>query len=235
MLQTLPWLLAGVSIVMLATAGAVLYWRRRRAADQPLPDEWALTARPVFSATERRLYRLLREALPQHVILAKLQLLRFCQPQDPNSRAYWARLLGHGHVSFAICSNSGRVLAVVDLEGERLPSRRSLLIKQAVLGACRVRVLNCTAERLPTVTELQGLVPAPAVAAAGLSAALDANAARRDRRALWQDSGFLQDSFFGSDSRSGPAGRGTEVPPLDEETDSVGGVVVGSTAASLRH
>ena len=45
-------------------------WVLRRSAPptKPLPTEWSLTARPVFSSDERRVYRLLKEALPHHVI-----------------------------------------------------------------------------------------------------------------------------------------------------------------------
>ena len=89
--------------------------RRPMPGPQPLPVEWDLVPRPVFTADERRVYRLLREALPHHVVLAKLPLVRFCQPSDPQRMRYWYELLGAIHVSFAICSANGRVLAAIDL------------------------------------------------------------------------------------------------------------------------
>ena len=238
----IPWILASGSVLLLLVAAAQFLLRRRQGRAQALPSDWAVTARPVFSSAERRLYRLLREALPQQVILAKLPLVRFCQPKDPKSVRYWYGLLGTSHVSFAICSNNGRVLATIDLIGERTPSRRAMAIKQSVLAACRVNHLNCTSERLPSVAELQLLVPPPGAAAAGLSAALDANATQRKRKALWQDSGFMQDSFFGVDGRGeigASAGFGSSRPgslrEIPSMPDDIGGVVIDTPVSPLRH
>lgn len=202
---------------VLALVGLVAWQMRRRRQPQPLPTEWAVTPRPVFSTDERRVYRLLREALPHHVVLAKLPLVRFCQPSEPANVRYWYDLLGTHYVAFAVCSTNGRVLAAIDLDSDRSSSRRALQIKQSVLSACRVRYLRCPAEQLPTVAELQLLVPQPNGAARGPQAApatpphrlheartnlASAVAHRRaERTALWQDSTLFQDSFFAPDSR----------------------------------
>lgn len=215
-------LVLGASVLMLLAAGIAVWLGRRAARPKPLPAEWALAARPVFNADERRLHRLLREALPQHVVLAKLPLVRFCQPTESNDVRYWFDLLGAAYVSFAVCSASGRVLAAVDID-DRGSSRRAQQIKQAVLGACHIRYLRCTPDELPTVAELRLLVPPMAAPERGSTAAAagafvgttfsglpddgDLTAApapyQRPRRPLlWQDSGFLNDSFFGAEPRA---------------------------------
>jgi Protein of unknown function (DUF2726) len=213
----LPWI--AMLAVIIAAFAAVMVWAlrpRRPAAPAPLPTEWALTARPVFSTDERRVYRLLREALPHHIVLSKLPLVRFCQPTDPNDVRYWYDLLGSNHVGFAVCSANGRVLAAIDLDTERGNSRRIMQIKQSVLAACRVRYLRCPADHLPSIAELQLLVPhhasaprAPLAAPApphrlheARSSLSSTVASRRaERTALWQDSTFFQDSFFAPDNR----------------------------------
>ncbi len=208
---TLPWILATLSAALFL--GAAILWRmnQRKPHQRALPTEWALSARPVFSTEERRAYRQLREALPHHIVLAKLPLVRFCQPVDPNQVRYWYELLGGTHVSFAVCSANGRVLAAIDLDNDRSPSRRSGQIKQSVLAACRVRYLRCPADHLPSIPELQLLVPQAASAARGPQAAAAAYrlndpagtavGRRREFSTLWQDSAYLQDSFFHADSR----------------------------------
>jgi hypothetical protein len=217
-MQTLPWIVALVALVILALV--ICLWAFRRQPKKPLalPTEWALTARPVFSTDERRVYRLLREALPHHIVLSKLPLVRFCQPTDPTEVRYWFDLLGTSHVTFAVCSANGRVLAAIDLDTDRGNSRRLMQIKQSVLSACRVRYLRCPVDQLPSVAELQLLVPSsgtvargpqPAPApAANLHQARDSlsntvASRRAERTALWQDSSVFQDSFFAPDSRDG--------------------------------
>jgi hypothetical protein len=249
MQQTLPWIIALVAVAVLAPAAVWFALRPRKAAQpKPLPTEWALTARPVFSTDERRVYRQLREALPHHIVLSKLPLVRFCQPNDPQQVRYWYDLLGSIHVTFAVCSANGRVLAAIDLVGERNTQSRSMQIKQSVLGACRVRYLRCPIDHLPSIPELQLLVPqsaaasrgpqpAPAVYRARDSLATAVASRRRERTTLWQDSGFFHDSFFAPDSRGdatnselgalgAAAGRGVapfssnEGPPTEPPPDA---------------
>jgi hypothetical protein len=225
----LPWTVALASLVILAAV--LIAWRTARSQapqPQPLPAEWALAPRPVFSTDERRVYRQLREALPHHIVLSKLPLVRFCQPADPNEVRYWYDLLGAIHVTFAICSANGRVLAAIDLDTDRGNSRRVLQIKQSVLGACRVRYLRCPVDNLPSIAELQLLVPQGASASRGPQPApsrpsvredmVPASATplrRRERATLWQDSGFFQDSFFAPDNRLDNSLTGGDLPPYD--------------------
>ncbi|MEK8024432.1 MAG: hypothetical protein RLY78_3736 [Pseudomonadota bacterium] len=158
----LPWLIGAAALAVLAMlylAWQVYTARRRPAGPPPLPTQWDLLPRPVFTADERRVYRQLREALPHHIVLAKLPLVRLCQPADPKSVRYWYNLLGSINVAYAICSANGRVLAAVDISYDiGLPSR-STRIKQAVLNACKIRYLRCPVDQLPSIPELQLLVP----------------------------------------------------------------------------
>ena len=215
-----PWIIAlAAGFALLAL---MLLWALRRpgASSKPLPTEWSLTARPVFGADERRVYRLLKEALPHHVILAKLPLVRFCQPNEAKEVRYWFDLLGAIHVTFAICSPNGRVLAAIDLDSERSISGRNLQIKQSVLGACRVRYLRCPIDNLPSAAELQLLVPYSNSQSRGPQAApmpgaqsmeTPGRSARRTgrsgRASLWQDSAIFSDSFFAPESRYDSGGN----------------------------
>lgn len=213
MYATVPWIVS--LIATLAAAGFGVAWlrvRKKRSDGKPLPNEWTLTARPVFNADERRVYRLLKDSLPHHVILAKLPLVRFCQPTEAKDVHYWYDLLGATHVNFAICSPNGRVLAAVDLDTERNGVGRSLQIKQAVLSACRVRYLRCPVDKLPSAAELQLLVPfnsnnqrgpqpAPMPSPVAPRPGLNSAPRRASRASLWQDSAVFQDSFFAPDPR----------------------------------
>jgi hypothetical protein len=259
MQQTLPWIAALAVLALVAAGLAVWALRPRRASELPLPSTWALTPRPVFSTDERRVYRQLREALPHHIVLSKLPLVRFCQPTDPAEVRYWYELLGAIHVTFAVCSANGRVLAAIDLESDKPGSRRVQQIKQNMLSACRIRYLRCPVDHLPSIPELQLLVPqsmpssrspqsAPAAALPRDPAPSSVASRRKERSALWQESGFFQDSFFGIDNLrdNGPAStfgallnepaRGREGSPAEPPVDT-GGVVIESmrAASNTRH
>lgn len=242
----LAWIPALVAAVLLLAALLLLLRARRKPGRGPLPREWGLSPRPVFTTDERRLYRQLREALPQHVILAKLPLVRFCQPLDPQRVRYWYELLAGSHVAFAICSASGRVLAAVDIETERSSSRRSRQIKAAVLETCRVRYLRCPPGELPSVGTLQGLLPLPVLnSAMPVSAPMPLSpvdqsrerlsstvASRRQQRqqGQWPDSAFADSRFADSsfsESHYSSLQPGADAPPSQQPPEG-GGVVVDS-------
>jgi hypothetical protein len=244
MMQTLPWIVALAALAVLGLGlAAWLQTARRPKRQATLPLEWRLARRPVFSNDERRAYRLLREAFPHHVLLSKLPLVRFCQPTDPNETRYWYDLLGALHITFAVCSANGRVIAAIDLGADSGRSRRALQIKQSVLGACQVRYLRCALDQLPSMTELQLLVPqAPSrapqpsrsAAPGDLRQASDSLAStvairRAERTVLWQESNLFQDSFFAPDSRQDSV-SGAELRPeihVDAaHNDDVAGIVV---------
>jgi len=244
-MPNISWVAALATAALLLLLLIVVVWRIRKPSQPiPLPTDWALAGRPVFSTEERRVYRLLREALPHHIILSKLPLVRFCQPTDPSEVRYWYELLGATHVTFAVCSANGRVLAAIDLEGERGSSRRVQQIKQSVLAACRVRYLRCPPNHLPSVAELQLLVPHSGAAARApqpapphtLHQARDVLAStvahrRAERTALWQDSTLFQDSFFAPDSRF-DSFTGSDFNGLSDRPSPLIGEGAGRTADS---
>ena len=217
-MQTLPWIVALVALALLALVICLWAFRRqpKKASRCPPngPCPRGRCSRPMSGASTG----CCAKALPHHIVLSKLPLVRFCQPTDPSEVRYWFDLLGTSHVTFAVCSANGRVLAAIDLDTDRGNSRRVMQIKQSVLGACRVRYLRCPVDNLPTAAELQLLVPSsgapargpqPAPApAANLHQARDSlsntvASRRAERTALWQDSTVFQDSFFAPDSRDG--------------------------------
>ncbi|MDO9315781.1 MAG: DUF2726 domain-containing protein [Burkholderiaceae bacterium] len=242
-------------MIAIGVAGAVLgglvawAWRSPRDPVQPLPTSWAISPRPVFNASERRLYRQLKDAFPQHVVMPKLPLVRLCQPDDRNQVDYWYDLLGSTHATFTICSSNGKALLAIDLESRRARPKRNLEIKEAVLNACQIKYFSLAADGMPTIAALRLLLPTQeaettpalskhAAAALPTASAGDPRAASEGVRPTeaagrWHDPNvFTQDSFFAPDSRL-DAENDTEArpTPADAQTDAdrhsdLGGVVV---------
>jgi hypothetical protein len=243
-MQTLPWIVPLAAFILIALVFGIWMIERHPPKLIELPKEWPLTARPVFTTDERRAYRLLREALPHHVILSKLPLVRMCQPVDQNEVRYWFELLSTHHVTFAVCSANGRVLLAIDLDNERRSNVRVVQIKRSVLGACRVHYLRYPSNQMPTVSELQLLVN-------GTTSAPSATAAKPSpaRPAVWRDSSQFQDSFFAPDSRSdfsnsefsplpaassaGDARLYSSIDALGSSMHDTGGVVVDSLSVAV--
>lgn len=202
-----------VIVAAVLAASVAFAWARRTQAKArlPWPVDWQLAMRPVFNASERQLYALLREAYPRYSIFTKLPLVRFCQSLLPEQAKYWYEFLGLAHCSFVICSDSGRVLAAVDVVSN--VSGRKSRVREEALRACRIKHLQCRPDQLPSLAQLRQWLPEPSAVASPMppssqhrvKEARDMLAQtvkqRRAQRPAWQDSSFAQDSFFVHDSR----------------------------------
>lgn len=207
-------------IVLSALAGGIFLgraWQQfaTRAARRRWPARWNLNARPLFSVHERALYRELRAALPHHVILAKVSLLRFCQSADASDAKAWYERLQALHVSMAVCSPNGVVVSVIDIEtNPGKATRKSQKLKEAVLEACRVRYVRCLPGQWPSAHLMAGWALGPMGTSAeqaqfsperlhdaGDQLARKLRERRAERAARWAESSFAQDSFFAMDSR----------------------------------
>lgn len=213
-MSTAVWL-AGIAFL----AGLVCAWLARpwldRRKRKSLPKRWNLAGRPVFNADERALYRRLVQTLPDHVILAKLPLLRFCQAMSRKESILWYDLLQPMHVGFAICAPNGRVLAAVDVDHGALSARQKR-IKSEALRACGVHYVRYRADDFPSAADIKRWISSdalsdsldsghehssPSIAAAGAQLANTVRKRRAERSSRWQDSSFATDSFFAPDSR----------------------------------
>ena len=208
-------------ISLCALAGGILLgsaWRQHaiKAARRQWPARWNLSARPLFNVHERALFRELRAALPNHVVLAKVSLLRFCQSADSGNAKAWYDRLQALHVSLAVCTPNGVVISVVDIEqapGKAI--KRTQKLKEAVLEACRVRYVRCLPGQWPQAQLLASWALGPGGSAgadathlshhtlhdAGDQVARKLKQQRAERAARWAESTFAQDSFFAFDSR----------------------------------
>lgn len=186
-----------------------------RSARRRWPTRWNLNARPLFSVHERALYRELRNALPNHVVLAKVSLLRFCQTAEAHDAKAWYERLQALHVSMAVCTPNGVVVSVIDIESNPgKAARKSQKLKEAVLDACRVRYVRCLPGQWPTSNLVAGWALGPTgtnpdlahvspdrLHDAGDQLARKLKQRRAERAARWAESSFAQDSFFAMDSR----------------------------------
>jgi hypothetical protein len=222
-------------IVLCALAGGILLgrlWQNHatQAALRRWPARWNLNARPIFTVHERALYRELRAALPQHVVLAKVSLLRFCQSADASDAKDWYKRLQALHVSVVVCTPNGVVVVAIDIDNPSAkgPSR-SQKLKEGVLEACRVRYVRCAPGQWPQPQLLASWALGPTGGAsetrsrntplnplmnAGDQLARKLKERRAERASRWSESSFAQDSFFAFDSRLD--GMSTMPPVLDE-------------------
>jgi len=250
----LYWVLLVVALGLGVGLGA--FWQSQRLLNlrRNWPRQWNLTARPLFTAHERALYRDLRVALPHHVVLSKVGLLRFCQSASQRDAKEWYERLQALNVTFAVCTQQGVVVSVVDMAPhEERKGSRTQKIKEATLLACRVRYVRCLPGQWPQpgliaawVLGQESVANSPTLSShpdqidplydAGHELARKLKQRRAERAARWAESSFSQDSFFATDSRfdetSGPGALDETHPDDAIGVSGLTGGVTGGMRAS---
>ena len=184
--------------LLLLIAGLVGLWWRRRAGTEAARDAggrkpgrhseldtvaaWEPHATRVLSRGERDAYGILVRALPDHLVLAQVQLSRFLRVPTRHSYAEWVKRVGSLNADLVVCDRTSEVVAVVevrtDTDSER--SQQRLERMRRVLKAAKITVVVWHESRLPSPAQarqqLLGESEADAAAATS-SAASSATAA----------------------------------------------------------
>jgi hypothetical protein len=182
-MSALIWLLLAVLVV---GAPALLWWQRRREKQgrrtkprvieaRDTVADWPPEATRILTAQERRAYDTLRQALPNHVILAQVPLARFIRVPTRYSYGEWLSRVGQLSADLVVCEPSTQVLAVIEIRGTN-ESPRSLQRHQRM-----VRVLKAAGVRVLVWGE--GDIPTPEAARAALAPQEAARMAEAERLA----------------------------------------------------
>lgn len=101
---------------------------------------WPPQPTRVFTQAERKAYAVIREALPECMVLGQVPLARFLKVPTRYSYAEWLRRVGHLCVDLVVCDPDSQVIAVIqmrgnaDSESERA-QRRLERIRRVLKGA----------------------------------------------------------------------------------------------------
>lgn len=143
----------------------------RPAAKRPAAEDsaaWKPHAARVLTVAERQAHTLLCQALPGYLVLAQVPLSRFLRVDERS--ADWLHSIAGLSADLVLCDGSSRVLAVVDVRGQRLSegSKRRHERMSRVLRAAGIKVLTWHEEALPDVglarSQLLPLLAAPSAA-----------------------------------------------------------------------
>lgn len=184
----------GVLAALLAVLILLVLLRRSRRSSQPAarkqaaghPERrleavdtvagWPPQVTRMLSVPERRAMAVLRDALPDCMILAQVQLARFLKVPERYSYADWMRRVGHVSVDFLVCDLAANVVAAVELREagaeESEKARKRHIRMDRVLAAAGIKVHVWRESTLPSATKARELIlGSPAAAASGRESA----------------------------------------------------------------
>lgn len=79
-------------------------------------DDWPFYPRRPLSSVEQILYFRLAKALPEHIVLAQVQLSRILGVKKGHNYRAWSNRINRMSADFVVCTRDSSILAVIELD-----------------------------------------------------------------------------------------------------------------------
>lgn len=147
-------ILLSVVIVMIVTV-VVLKAKGERSGSEEM---WPFYARKPLSQPEQVLYFRLARALPDHIVLAQVQLSRLIGVRKGSNSLAWSNRINRMSADFVVCEKDWSIVAVIELDDashQREDRRAADAKKEKALSSANIRVIRWQAKALPAESTIQ--------------------------------------------------------------------------------
>src|SRR5450759_2472748 len=137
----------------------VLALLKAKAQGGGLGDEaWPFYAKKPLSQPEQILYFRLVQALPEHIILAQVQLSRLLGVKKGNNYQAWFNRINRMSADFVVCNKDSSIVAVIELDDathQKEDRQVADAKKDKALASANVRVIRWQVKAIPDVANIQ--------------------------------------------------------------------------------
>lgn len=115
-----------VVLILLAIVVAVLlYLKKRGLLEGSGSGQWPFYVKKPLTQPEQVLYHRLVKALPEHIVLAQVQVSRVLSVKKGSNFNEWNNRINRLSYDFVVCSKDSTVLAAIELDDKsHEPNRR---------------------------------------------------------------------------------------------------------------
>ncbi len=157
----LPWLIVVVIIVLIVLA--VLKAKSQSAGGDEI---WPFYAKKPLSQPEQVLYFRLVQALPEHIILAQVQLSQLLGVKKGNNYQAWLNRINRMSADFVVCNKDSSIVAVIELDDsthQRKDRQAADAKKDKALASANVRIVRWQAKSIPDIAAISATFKLSAV------------------------------------------------------------------------
>ncbi len=154
------WLVVAAVVVVIAMLVVAFLIKARGAG---LGGEWPFYAKRPLSPPEQVLYFRLVSALPDHIVLAQVQLSRFLGVKKGNNSQSWLNRINRMSADFVVCQKDATVVAVIELDDSSHQRERRVASdakKDKALASADIKLLRWQPSSLPDEVAIRGAVAA---------------------------------------------------------------------------
>jgi hypothetical protein len=142
-------------LLVLALMGSALLASivlKKRAARSSEPDAWPFYKKKPLSGPEQVLYHRLVAALPEHIVLAQVQVSRVLGVKKGQNFSHWNNRINRMSYDFVVCAKDATVIAAIELDDKThdAPSRiEADTKKEQATQAAGIQLIRWHVKTLP--------------------------------------------------------------------------------------
>lgn len=147
-----------VIVLILIVATIIAFLKVKSKDDTESSDYWPFYAKKPLSAPEQILYFRLIEALPEHIVLAQVQLSRFLGVKKGHNYQSWANRINRMSADFVVCNKDSSIVAVIELD-DNTHQKASRQVadskKNKALGSAEIKIIRWQVKSMPDVSAIK--------------------------------------------------------------------------------
>lgn len=141
-----------IALIVLAVVAIILIKLKQRSGLNDSEVAWPFYAKKPLTQPEQVLYHRLVSALPDHIVLAQVQLSRILGVKQGNNFHEWNNRINRMSLDFVVCNKDASVIAVIELDDkthEKATRREADEKKDKALESAGVRLVRWKVNALP--------------------------------------------------------------------------------------
>jgi hypothetical protein len=154
-------LLFTLVLLMLMFAVALGGTKRRSLRNAVFHGPWPYYSKRPMSRPEQVLYHRLLAALPDHIVLAQVQVSRILGVKRGYNFHVWNNRINRLSYDFVICANDSTVLAVIELDDSSHDSRARIATdsrKEKATADAGMRFIRWNVNALPDIATIRAAI-----------------------------------------------------------------------------
>lgn len=119
---------------------------------------WPFYAKKVLSEPEQILYFRLIQSLPEHIILAQVQLSQLLGIKKGNNYQAWFNRINRMSADFVVCKKDSSIIAVIELDDtthQRKSRQTADTKKDKALTSAGIRIIRWQTKSIPNIATIQ--------------------------------------------------------------------------------
>ena len=151
----MSWIFLLIIVVVVVVVFALL---KAKAQGGGADEVWPFYAKKPLSQPEQILYFRLIQALPDHIILAQVQLSRLLGVKKGNNNQAWSNRINRMSADFVVCNKDSSIVAVIELDDathQREDRQAADAKKDKALGSAGIQVVRWQAKTIPDLATIQ--------------------------------------------------------------------------------